>query len=470
MKIATKEFEINRDNPFEGDLLNRKPHIERLARLIETAHGGFVLSIIAEWGYGKTTFVRMLQGLLEQKEYRTFYVNAWEYDYAADPFMAIVDEISTSLDIESSREQYQWLSAAVNTLIGFMKISPTLSGIANAGEALVSGINKCQENTTELLQFKSYKNAIEEFKEKLHNTLSTLSQDKPVVIFIDELDRCRPDYAIEFLERIKHLFSIDNIVFILSINKDVIIDTIKGYYNSSDTNAENYLRRFIDLEFYLPEPCIEDFVRSQLKEKGISDYINNLYGYDIYCSSKHYDTIIEQLLLYFLPAKQRSLRDIEKYFTRLDLVLRIQPVSRVQLDLTVLLTYLYVFEKSIYDNIRAFRYKKKDMLLSVEKAICNEDVRQYDAVNNECISMLLTLLDNYELEIEQAVSNHSLDASYNEKVVGSPFKYLRLGREIDKRNYHEHESRGLKFYFESVEFSHNFITRDDKGNRMYENL
>ena len=83
---------------------------------------------------------------------------------------------------------------------------------------------------------------------------------KPQIFIVDELDRCRPTYAIEMLERIKHLFTIENVIFVLSVDQSVLHESIKGFYGSSSISAENYLRRFIDVEYCLPDPSIEKFI------------------------------------------------------------------------------------------------------------------------------------------------------------------------------------------------------------------
>ena len=71
-------------------------------------------------------------------------------------------------------------------------------------------------------------------------------------IFVDELDRCNPHYAVAVLERIKHLFEIPNIVFVLAVNQNELSNAIQGYYGSSKIDSDEYLRRFIDIDFVLP--------------------------------------------------------------------------------------------------------------------------------------------------------------------------------------------------------------------------
>lgn len=71
------------------------------------------------------------------------------------------------------------------------------------------------------------------------------------LIFIDELDRCKPDYAIRLLERIKHYFDDERITFVFSVNLTQLQWTVKGYYGSS-FDATGYLEKFFDFFFTVP--------------------------------------------------------------------------------------------------------------------------------------------------------------------------------------------------------------------------
>ena len=101
---------------------------------------------------------------------------------------------------------------------------------------------------------------IEEFKEKLEDLARALNNrtaqadngnHKPLVVMIDELDRCRPSYAVELLETAKHLFDVDRIVFVLAVNREQLAHAVCALYGA-DFNAEGYLRRFFDEDFRLP--------------------------------------------------------------------------------------------------------------------------------------------------------------------------------------------------------------------------
>ena len=84
-------------------------------------------------------------------------------------------------------------------------------------------------------------------------------QGNRLVIFIDELDRCKPDFAVKLLERIKHYFVNPDITFVFSINSMELQHTIKQYYGS-EFDACKYLDRFFDLRIVLPDISTEKFL------------------------------------------------------------------------------------------------------------------------------------------------------------------------------------------------------------------
>ena len=94
-----------------------------------------------------------------------------------------------------------------------------------------------------------------------------------LIVAIDELDRCRPSYAVELLEVAKHLFSVDRIVFVLAVNLDQLAHSVRALYGS-DFDAKGYLRRFVDVDFYLPDPDRDAFIREQLRATEIADYFD----------------------------------------------------------------------------------------------------------------------------------------------------------------------------------------------------
>jgi hypothetical protein len=178
------------------------------------------------------------------------------------------------------------------------------------------------------------------------------SNGKPLIFIIDELDRCRPDYAVSILEQIKHFFSVPNIVFVLSIDKQQLGNAIKGVYGSENINAEEYLRRFIDIEYSIPEPEQDIF----------SKYLYSYFDFDSFFNSpkrtahnelrgdKKDFQIITKLLL---SNNQISLRQQEKIFAHSRLVLRTFPDNYYVIpEVYFFLIMIKITNENFYNEIK----------------------------------------------------------------------------------------------------------------------
>ena len=97
IRVRPVEIEIPSDDPFKNDLLNRKEPAEILTQLIDAIEGPCVLAIDAAWRAGKTTFLKMWSQHLRNEQFPTVEFDAWETDHAADPFVAIVTELTEGL-------------------------------------------------------------------------------------------------------------------------------------------------------------------------------------------------------------------------------------------------------------------------------------------------------------------------------------------------------------------------------------
>ncbi len=119
---------------------------------------------------------------------------------------------------------------------------------------------------------KATEKRLKESLEQLGSEVAS-STNQPLVIIIDELDRCRPTYAVECLERIKHLLEIPNIVFVLGINRHELCQSIRHVNGQID--ASTYLQRFFDLEFNMPIVRTREFWMARIKEHGVTAFYDN---------------------------------------------------------------------------------------------------------------------------------------------------------------------------------------------------
>ena len=149
------------------------------------------------------------------------------------------------------------------------------------------------------------------------STLATANQGCPLVVVIDELDRCRPSYAVELLEVAKHLFRVDHVVFVLTVNRSELAHSIRSLYGN-DFDGDGYLRRFFDIAFQLPAPNDrEKFVTSLLNAIRIDQYFERTQDQQGQAEADN----ARKLLQVFFAKSDLSLRKIEQAIHRLGLVL-----------------------------------------------------------------------------------------------------------------------------------------------------
>lgn len=374
MNIKPQEITIDPNNPYDGNrLLRNEQAAKALTQIVKHTQSGFTLSINADWGYGKTTFVKMWDVELQKEGYKTIYFNAWESDFVADPMMALIDGLREGFDSKDLPQEKLQLSQAVwKSAVKLMQLIPQLKIIGEVTEILQNGIYDCLEDENKLQEHHSYHKLILDFKEQLSNFAKEISPDKQLIIFVDELDRCRPDYAVQMLERIKHFFSIDNIIFVLSIDKSVLCKSIRAIYGGLDIDTEAYLRRFIDLEFDLPKPNPRDFIKLLYDQRKMGEYMETYWNLNrkTYGGGDKNANFLQMIRICFASAQQ-SLRDIEKYIARLDVILRSFDPEDIPLSLVVFLLYFEMFHPDIYDCFRNRKCEVNKLWEEMEKAYLN---------------------------------------------------------------------------------------------------
>ena len=138
---------------------------------------------------------------------------------------------------------------------------------------------------------------------------------KPLIIIIDELDRCRPSYAVELLEVAKHIFAVDHIVFVLAVNRSQLSHSVKALYGN-DFDAYGYLKRFFDVDFRLPDPSREKFIDKLLCDIQIESYFRRTldrYGKNEFQTAR-------QILNQFFDSPTLDLRTIAQAIHHLGIV------------------------------------------------------------------------------------------------------------------------------------------------------
>ncbi len=221
---------------------------------------------------------------LRTSEFAVIEFNAWKTDFAEDPFLALSTELhagitSSGIDvprkvmhrIKETTQQIvkHGLREAVRLAAGSV---PVVGGVAGTvAESAFASLAEARVSS-----YTERKEAIRSFQESLCQVARTVSEKadgRPIVVIVDELDRCRPTYAVEFLEVAKHIFSVNHVVFVLGINREQITHSICALYGS-DFDADVYLRRFIDVSVRLPESDRRSLVNAAINASEIPDWAN----------------------------------------------------------------------------------------------------------------------------------------------------------------------------------------------------
>jgi hypothetical protein len=375
MKIRHNDIEPDIDNPFKNCKLGREKYALILTDIVENYQDGFVLAINGEWGTGKTTFVKMWKQHLENNGYRTLYFNAWETDFDENPLVALIAEFKVLTDLGDDEK---FKSLIKKGAVFAKNIAPhlihTLVEKYAVTKALAEAIEDATKGATEILEdeiseYTKKKNGITDFKCSLNDFIDSTGSEKPIVFIIDELDRCRPNYAVALLEQVKHLFAVPGIVFILSIDKEQLGNAIRGVYGSDRIKADEYLRRFIDLEYSLPNPETKVFVSYLYKYFEFDKKLFSKERKEIQEFWEDVDAFIDFATLLF-DEKNLSLRQQEKIFAHARIALQSLRWNQYLFPtLLVFLAYLKDQYPFLYKKIHKKEFTTQELIDELFKII-----------------------------------------------------------------------------------------------------
>lgn len=366
MGIFNSNITIDKKNPFEMDKLKREEEAKILTSLFDIVGNQMVLAINSPWGTGKTTFLNMWKVYLENEGYSTVYFNCWKNDFVDDPFIAFVEEFREQIDSNIIGEEFKAKATEVGKCLiknipGIaMKIVKDKTGFDV--EKIVSEDDLESMVKSKLDDYTNVKNSVSRFKEELNKLgiRNIEKTNKPLIVFVDELDRCRPNFAIALLERVKHFFNVDNIIFILGVDKESLGNSIRVVYGDS-TDIEGYLTRFIDMEYTLNQEYSKNYINFLMNKYDFNSIFEARKGADGYSIEKSSSEFIN-LTIDVLNMFKFSLRDIEKVVANLYLVVSMNKSKYLYPYSLVFLLALKKYNKNLY-------YKFKNKTINIEELV-----------------------------------------------------------------------------------------------------
>ena len=236
INIAVPEFLADKDDPFAGDLLDRGPRVTMLCDFARSVSDHAVIAVDGGWGTGKTAFLRMCRAYLEQQEVRVAEFNAWTESYTTDPVFNLASALT---EVMEKDRLAKLLEAAKAIGMAAGKNLPFRVGAVVADAAETIGQDEAFPNG-----LPEYRDCVRRFKEALVQEAD--KADGPLVVLVDELDRCLPQQVVEYLGAVHNLLAVPGVVVVLAINVEQTANGLKAVFGGA-YGSERYLQRFFDL-------------------------------------------------------------------------------------------------------------------------------------------------------------------------------------------------------------------------------
>ncbi|MDN3414367.1 P-loop NTPase fold protein [Pseudoalteromonas sp. APC 3250] len=384
---------------YPADQLNRKQDAELLTKILvrrsnsnreKPNKSSYVINVNAEWGAGKTYFVKRWAEDLKH-EHPVVYIDAWSNDFMDSPIITVLAEIQEQLLETINKSHLTQAKRKSFKNIGISVLPKILAALVKryggfdiedifVDESSDTEVTASTENNKSLdlsaameamttqafKEHSDYKKGVKELKatikelvkysiEKPKNGLRATARDYPAFIFIDELDRCRPTYAVEMLEAIKHIFDIEGLVIVVSTHTEELQHTIKALYGS-DFNANDYLKRFFDTKYHLDVSVSASLIKancdiSMLKDGGVSSRGVILFPY-VFTANNELKENILLLIASIASWQELSPRTAIQFAERLLISIELVESNKtIDIVLLSVLLCLYVTSNPEYDYV-----------------------------------------------------------------------------------------------------------------------
>ena len=342
--------------------------------------------INAPWGMGKTLFADAIKEYLSEnyEEINTLYVNSWKMDFYDEPMKALIAEMSEDniITVESTEKAKKFLKNCGKIFFGKILKNFLLKSI-NLNDKDIEEMKSFFNglDTSELEDYKNYKKLLEEFKDTLSK------EERPKIIIIDELDRCRPDYAIQLLEIIKHIFDVKNIIFLFLINRKQLESIVSTIYMNSNLSTK-YFEKFYDIELNLPEANYKELNEPEFQVvNSFKEYKVDKNNY-----SENRDLVIQKIFLDMIfvvndSFSKISIRSIKKLLKKFNILKDSLIEKEKEQHILILLLIEYFLKKELnlkYDTIIT-KYNKHRLIEEYFIKINMDDTRK---------NLILKVLEN----------------------------------------------------------------------------
>lgn len=267
------------------DLLNREEFVGNVIKIVNQLSDikrGCCFAIEGGWGVGKTFVIEEIEDrlkVLQSEEtngdrYFVFHYNCWQHDYYDEPAVAIIsamlasikeDEALFSKNIDNTMKAgYELAKEKFKEIAGLYIENKIGINLISLAEQIKDNKDEKDDAENKFDEMFNFSQTIEKVRKKLQE----IAEERTIVLFVDELDRCIPQYAIKVLERLHHIFyDLRNIIVVLAIDRNQLEHSVKEMFGEGESSVdiEKYLKKFIDFSVVLDNGVLNESYREKYK-------------------------------------------------------------------------------------------------------------------------------------------------------------------------------------------------------------
>jgi len=262
------------------DLLNRDDFINNVINVVgqlSSNRRGACFSIEGSWGIGKTFVLEKIEKQLkemDEENHFVFHYNCWKHDYYEEPSVAIIsamlysileDEAAVSVEVDAKvKAGYEFVGEKLKEIAGLYLENKVGVNLISWAEEYNEIEEKNEKTLYEFDKMFNFSQTIDEVRKNLRE----IAGQRTIVIIVDELDRCVPQYAIKVLERLHHIFyGLENVIVILAIDRVQLEHSVEQMFGikANGFNIERYLKKFIDFSMVLNNGNINNMLEEKYK-------------------------------------------------------------------------------------------------------------------------------------------------------------------------------------------------------------
>ncbi len=347
--LRPAEFEAPPDDPFAHDRLNRKESVESLCSIIRNAQQPLVVSVEGAYGTGKSAYLRMCAAHMEQLDAVTVEFNAWQQGHTRRPLIDLVAALTTELQGRGTWDRVKETAKQLG-----------LRAIGSLSRGIIAP--NASDDSSVFDDWAEIDGGVTAFKDALGERVNEL--DGKLVIFVDELDRCEPAYALDLLNKARHLFDVEGVAIVFGVNRTELGHAVETLYGP-ECDVDGYLRRFVDLSMRLQKPTTDEWV----------SYMTGICGSLVDCTRAlgEQDNTPRVILTLLADNCHGKLRDVEHIVRHANMALPPRDYSPIWPLWMVCMLALRHLDRGCYERLVSGRAETGEVMLVMREHMANTE-------------------------------------------------------------------------------------------------